>query len=137
MRILDREACCFVPQRGSAFLAAIAGKDGRLFLFDRSGTGLKFLQLHQGPGCWCAPSYFTGPDGVGRIVASQGQRRSDLQDSSDEPVTGGNISEPFHWTRPRLLHHGFVQRQRRIRQLHKYADHLGGFTSHYRAHQRC
>src|SRR6185437_16973768 len=29
------------PQRGSAFFAAIAGKDGRLFLFDRSGTGLK------------------------------------------------------------------------------------------------
>ena len=61
-----------VPQRGSAFFAAIAGKDGRLFLFDRSGTGLKFLQLRQGSGCWCAPSYFTGPDGVARIVASQG-----------------------------------------------------------------
>jgi hypothetical protein len=61
-----------VPQRGTAFLAATAGKDGRLFLFDRSGTGLKFLQLRQGLPCWCAPSYFTGPDGVGRIVASQG-----------------------------------------------------------------
>ena len=61
-----------VPQRGSAFLAAIAGKDGRLFLFDRSGTGLKLLQLRQGSACFCAPSYFTGPDGVGRIVASQG-----------------------------------------------------------------
>jgi hypothetical protein len=61
------------PQRASAFLAAVAGKDGRLFLFDRSGTGLKFLQLRQGSGCWCAPSYFTGPDGVGRIVASQGK----------------------------------------------------------------
>jgi hypothetical protein len=57
------------PQRG---LAAVAGKDGRLFLFDRSGTGLRFLQLRQGSGCWCAPSYFIGPDGVGRIVASQG-----------------------------------------------------------------
>jgi hypothetical protein len=61
------------PQRGSAFFAAIAGKDGRLFLFDRSGTGLKLLQLHQGAKCWCAPSYFTGPDGVARIVTSQGQ----------------------------------------------------------------
>ena len=39
-----------VPQRGSSFLAAVAGKDGRLFLFDRSGTGLKFLQLRQGIG---------------------------------------------------------------------------------------
>ena len=62
-----------VPQRGISFLAAIAGKDGRLFLLDRR-AGLKFLQLHQtGLGCWCAPSYFTGPDGVGRIVASQGR----------------------------------------------------------------
>lgn len=61
------------PQRGSAFLAAVAGKDGRLFLFDRSGTGLTYLQLRQGSGCWCAPSYFTGQDGVGRIVASQGK----------------------------------------------------------------
>src|SRR6185437_2163095 len=61
------------PQRGSSFFAAIAGKDGRLFLFDRSGTGLKLLQLFQGSRCWCAPSYFTGPDGVARIVTSQGQ----------------------------------------------------------------
>ena len=61
------------PQRGSAFFAAIAGKDGRLFLFDRSGTGLKLLQLYQGTPCWCAPSYFTGPDGVARIVTSQGK----------------------------------------------------------------
>lgn len=61
------------PQRGAAFLAAMAGKDGRLFLFDRSGAGLKFLQFRQGQQCWCAPSYFTGPDGVGRIVASQGK----------------------------------------------------------------
>jgi hypothetical protein len=61
-----------VPHLGSAYLAAVAGKDGRLFLFDRSGTGLKFLQLRQGSACWCAPSYFTGSDGVGRIVTSQG-----------------------------------------------------------------
>jgi hypothetical protein len=64
-----------VPQRGIAFLAAIAGKDGRLFLLDRrAASGLKLLQLRQtGLGCWCAPSYFTGTDGVGRIVASQGK----------------------------------------------------------------
>ena len=82
-----------VPQRGSAFLAAIAGKDGRLFLFDRSGTGLKFLQLRQGSGCWCAPSYFTGPDGVGRIVTSQGSSLQTFQIPVDEPVTGGNIND--------------------------------------------
>ena len=62
-----------MPQRGSAFFAAIAGKDGRFFLFDRSGSGLKLLQLYQGAKCFCAPSYFTGPDGVARIVMSQGQ----------------------------------------------------------------
>jgi hypothetical protein len=67
------------PQRGSAFLAAMAGKDGRLFLFDRSGTGLNFLQFRQGQQCWCAPSYFTGPDGVGRIVASQGKEIQTFQ----------------------------------------------------------
>ena len=61
-----------MPQRGSAFFAAIGGKDGRLFLFDRSGTGLKLLQLYQGGKCFCAPSYFTGPDGVARIVTSHG-----------------------------------------------------------------
>jgi hypothetical protein len=60
------------PPLGNAYLAATAGKDGRLFLFDRSGTGLRLLSLRQGLGCWCAPSYFTGQDGVGRIVASQG-----------------------------------------------------------------
>ena len=59
-----------------------------------------------------------------------GQSHSDLQDSSDALVAGGNISNRFRWTRPRLLHHGFVPRQRRIRQLREYADHLGGFTSH-------
>jgi len=67
------------PQRGSAYLAAVAGKDGRLFLLDRSGTGLKILQQRQGPGCWCAPSYFTGPDGVGRIVTSQGSSLQTFQ----------------------------------------------------------
>jgi hypothetical protein len=90
------------PRRGNAFLAAIAGKDGRLFLLNRSGTGLAFLQLRQLTGCFCAPSYFT--------------------------VTGGNI-DAFHRTKPRLLHHGFVQRRRCIWELHKYADYLGGFTS--------
>ena len=123
------------PQRGSAFFAAIAGKDGRLFLFDRSGTGLKFLQLRQGSACWCAPSYFTGPDGVARIVTSQGQVIQTFKIPATSLSPEGT-SNRFHWTRPRLLHHGFVPRQRRIRQLREYADHLGGFTSHIE-HIRC
>jgi hypothetical protein len=72
-RDLGSGGVLLAPQRGGAFFAAIAGKDGRLFLFDRSGTGLKLLQLYQGAKCFCAPSYFTGPDGVARIVTSQGQ----------------------------------------------------------------
>ena len=72
-RDLGSGGVLLVPRRGSAYLAAVAGKDGRLFLLDRSwSSGLKFLQLRQGSPCFCAPSYFTGPDGVGRIVASQG-----------------------------------------------------------------
>jgi hypothetical protein len=64
-----------IPQHGSSFLAATAGKDGRLFLFDRSSVvGLKFLKLHQGEGCWCAPSYFAGPDNLTRMVTSQGNQ---------------------------------------------------------------
>jgi hypothetical protein len=71
-RDLGSGGVLLMPQRGTAFLAAVAGKDGRLFLFDRSGTDLKFLQLRQGSACWCAPSYFTGRDGIARIVTSQG-----------------------------------------------------------------
>jgi hypothetical protein len=60
------------------FLAAMAGKDGRFFLFDRAGTlfnSLKFLQLeNKGERCWCAPAYFVGPNGVGRVVTSQGSQ---------------------------------------------------------------
>jgi hypothetical protein len=64
-----------VPQHGSSFLAATAGKDGRLFLFDRSSSaGMHLLQLHQGEGCWCAPSYFAGPDNLTRMVTSQGNQ---------------------------------------------------------------
>src|ERR1700722_4145802 len=83
-----------MPQRGSAFFAAIAGKDGRLFLFDRSGTGLKFLQLYQGSGCWCAPSYFAGADGFPHLVTSQGNslQTFHLPSTSLSPVGKSTIS---------------------------------------------
>ena len=77
-RDLGAGGVLLVPQRGVAFLAAVAGKDGRLFLLDRVGSGsngLKFLELRNpvsAEGCLCAPSYFTGSDGVGRIVTSRG-----------------------------------------------------------------
>jgi hypothetical protein len=70
-----------IPQHGSSFLAAAAGKDGRLFLFDRSSTaagGMHLLQMHNGQGCWCAPSYFAGPDSLTRMVTSQGNELQTL-----------------------------------------------------------
>jgi hypothetical protein len=59
------------------FLAVAAGKEGTMYLLNRASLGgftpggpdhvldKKFI----GP-CWCGPSYFTGPDGVGRVVSS-------------------------------------------------------------------
>jgi hypothetical protein len=60
-------------------LAVTAGKFGTMYLLNRASLGgftrggpdnvldTKFI----GP-CWCGPSYFTGPDGVGRVVSSGG-----------------------------------------------------------------
>ncbi|MBO0732934.1 MAG: hypothetical protein J2P49_01155, partial [Methylocapsa sp.] len=65
-----------VPPLSGHYLAAAAGKDGRLFLFDRQNHGmntLKLLQTILGPACWCGPSYFVGPDGLGRVVTSKGK----------------------------------------------------------------
>src|SRR5271154_4695987 len=30
------------------------------------------LDMHNIGGCWCAPSYVTSPDGIGRVVSSGG-----------------------------------------------------------------
>jgi hypothetical protein len=67
------------PQSGNIVsLAVTAGKDGRLFLLDRNNMGgftpggpNKVLDTHQLGGCWCGPSWFTGSDGIGRVVTSQ------------------------------------------------------------------
>jgi hypothetical protein len=61
-------------------LAVAAGKDGTLFLMDQEQLGgytpppgpNNVLDTEGGGGCWCGPSYFTGSDGVGRIVSSGG-----------------------------------------------------------------
>jgi hypothetical protein len=59
-------------------LAVAAGKDGRLFILDRSNLGGFHnpdvpKNVHIG-GCWCGPSYYKGSDGVARVVSSGGLR---------------------------------------------------------------
>ena len=50
-----------------------AGKAGSMYMLDRSaGVGLGKLGTYSIGGCWCGPSYFTGSDGVGRVVSSGG-----------------------------------------------------------------
>ena len=61
-------------------LLAAGAKDGRLFVLDQPSLGgytpggpdnALVIIPDTGP-CWCAPAYFTGSDGVGRIVTSGG-----------------------------------------------------------------
>ena len=52
-------------------LVLAAGKAGSMYMFDRS-AGLNLLGTYQIGGCWCGPSYFTAPDGTGRVVSSGG-----------------------------------------------------------------
>ncbi len=50
-----------------------AGKSGRMFMIDRSAkSGLALLKAYEIGQCWCGPSYFVGPDNIGRVVTSGG-----------------------------------------------------------------
>jgi outer membrane protein assembly factor BamB len=60
-------------------LAAAAGKEGILYLIDRDHMGGfaakgddKVVGKYAIGQCFCAPSYFTGPDGIDRLVTSGG-----------------------------------------------------------------
>jgi hypothetical protein len=60
-------------------LAVAAGKGGTLYLLDRDNLGGhvtappdRVLGSYSIGRCWCTESYFTGSDGVGRIVSSGG-----------------------------------------------------------------
>ncbi|MGH6795009.1 MAG: hypothetical protein ACREDH_07380, partial [Methylocella sp.] len=67
-------------------LAVAAGKEGKMYLLNRASLG-GFTRA--GPDtvldtkiigqCWCGPSYFTGPDGAGRIVSSGGIEAVDTE----------------------------------------------------------
>ncbi len=78
------------PTATYPYLAAAAGKDGRLFLLDPHNLGAPtntqppaatqpFTSTpppvggtQQSDSCWCGPSFFVGEDGISRIVTSQG-----------------------------------------------------------------
>jgi hypothetical protein len=67
-------------------LVVTAGKDGRMFLLNANSLGGytpggpdNVLDMQNIGACWCAPSFFTGPDGVGRIVSSGGNTLSTWQ----------------------------------------------------------
>ncbi|MGH6812329.1 MAG: hypothetical protein ACREDM_08300, partial [Methylocella sp.] len=61
-------------------LAVATSKFGRMFLLNRASLGgftpggpdNVLDEKTIGVYCWCGPSYFTGPDGVGRVVSSGG-----------------------------------------------------------------
>ena len=94
--ILDQEGAdlgsggvLLFPTATYPYLAATAGKDGRVFLLDPHNLGAPTntqppaatqpltstpppLGTQQSDACWCGPSFFVGEDGISRIVTSQG-----------------------------------------------------------------
>ena len=68
------------PQPGANFsLATAMGKTGILYLLNRDDMGGRtpggpdnVLDQQNGGPCWCGESYFTGADGVNRVVSSGG-----------------------------------------------------------------
>jgi hypothetical protein len=78
------------PQAGAEpQLAAAAGKDGQLYLLNRKQANGPPLGAYSIGQCWCAPAYFTGSDGVGRIVTSGGSTLMTwrLETSPSAPAT--------------------------------------------------
>lgn len=63
-----------LPQQSGTYanLAVAAGKFGTLYLLDADNLS-HLLDSETIGSCWCGPSYFTGSDGVGRVVSSGGQ----------------------------------------------------------------
>lgn len=65
-----------LPDQSGSFphLSVAGGKDGRAFLLNRDNLGGyhsggdKVLQTINMGSCWCGPAYFTGSDGVPRVL---------------------------------------------------------------------
>lgn len=61
-------------------LATALGKDGNLYLLNRASLGgyhtneNAVVGVYYGGGCWCAESYFTGQDGINRVVSTGGNQ---------------------------------------------------------------
>jgi hypothetical protein len=57
-------------------MAVAAGKVGIMYLMNSTSLGGEnsdnVLGEYKIGGCWCGPSYFTGADGIGRVVSSGG-----------------------------------------------------------------
>src|SRR3984893_10492009 len=71
MLTLESGGVLLVPDQSGPVprLAVAGGKDGNMGLLNRDVLG-SLLDVKQIGSCWCAPSYFTGPDGIGRVVSS-------------------------------------------------------------------
>src|SRR5262249_29423543 len=95
------------------FLATAAGKDGKLFLFDRAnpnpsnapnGNSLNLLQLISKPnlgGGWCGPSYFIdGSDGLGRVVTSQSIYVKTWRVNLPSPPSSPSLVQPWEGRYP-------------------------------------
>jgi hypothetical protein len=66
-------------QHGRLFLATAAGKSGQMFLLNRNNLGgyddpNQVLGTYSIASCLCGESYFTGWDGIGRVVSSGGNQ---------------------------------------------------------------
>ena len=68
-----------LPDQPGAYthLAIAAGKGGPMYLLNRDSLGglgkaSVTLGTYENGGCWCGQSYYTGSDGIGRVVASTG-----------------------------------------------------------------
>jgi PQQ enzyme repeat len=61
-----------LPTLSGKSLAVAGGKDGNLYLLNAQSLSTPLDTQQLAGGCWCGPSYFMGPDGIGRIVTSNG-----------------------------------------------------------------
>jgi hypothetical protein len=100
-------------QPGNLDLAVAAGKAGIMYLLDRHHPGghhspERALGRFSIGSCWCAESYFTGWDGVGRVVSSGGSNIivwrlrtspfATLISESTSPTLPASVQDPGFFT---------------------------------------